>query len=70
MRKCIKCDARVRNHNPSPKINFCSDECKRAIKNDITREEQIARDIQEMPYGEEEPRFQRVMPYGSDRGTI
>ena len=40
-RVCFLCGARVRNQNPSPKINTCSPECTRAKKAGRTREEQL-----------------------------
>lgn len=40
-RVCFLCGARVRNQNPSPKINTCSQECARAKKAGRTREEQL-----------------------------
>jgi predicted nucleic acid-binding Zn ribbon protein len=44
-RKCVVCGAAVKNMNP--KCNTCDSICTRAKNNNITRNEQVIRDIQQ-----------------------
>ncbi len=41
IRKCIICEARVRNQNPSPKIDTCDSVCRGAKESGRTRAEQF-----------------------------
>lgn len=56
---CVVCGTPVKQLNP--KSNTCSNECTRARNAGITREEQIRRDMNRVPWG---PRCHRYLSSG------
>jgi len=52
VRICSVCGARVRNINPSQKINTCDQVCRDAKKSGISRSEQLQREADALPWPE------------------
>jgi hypothetical protein len=63
--KCTVCGAKSKVYNPRTRRPVCSRECKAAMANEITRSEQLRREADSVPWGENP--FECLDNYGRAR---